>query len=259
MNFRKLINKAVGFSGYKIVNANPPILEQKLRQIKAGDFFDLYFSLINPEDFFLVQLGANDGSFVDPVSKYIKKRNLPSLLVEPQKDVFESLKKNYKTCSNVQFCNCAISDSDGEQHLYTISEKWRETDFFIRGTAIAAFDKASFITSLKREINSSNNEKLKKANIEDVIQKIKVPTLTLSSLLKKYNVSKVDFLQIDCEGYDYEIIKMIDFDKICPKIINFESKRFTSQQRAECESMLEKNGYKIFRHHFDTCAFKTAL
>ena len=44
----------------------------------------------------LVQIGANDGLRFDNINKYIKKYKPKSILVEPIKEYFNELKKNYK-------------------------------------------------------------------------------------------------------------------------------------------------------------------
>lgn len=59
-----------------------------------------------------------------------------------------------------------------------------------------------------------------------VRKKIPVPVMTLSSVIEKYHDNKFpDFLNIDVEGLDYDILKdlMIDRSKNAPKIICAES------------------------------------
>ena len=68
--------------------------------LSRSDFFNLYFSRI-PDDFFFVQIGANDGINHDPLHEYVTKYNLSGLVVEPQPDVFELLRKNYESFKKV--------------------------------------------------------------------------------------------------------------------------------------------------------------
>lgn len=44
----------------------------------------------------------------------------------------------------------------------------------------------------------------------------------LRELIEQNKITRIDFLQIDLEGYDHEIIRMIDFDRIKPAIICFD-------------------------------------
>ena len=55
----------------------------------------------------------------------------------------------------------------------------------------------------------------------------------------------IDLLQIDVEGYDYEIIKMIDFERVKPLIIHFEHGHLPIEQFEECLEVLIKQGYAI--------------
>jgi FkbM family methyltransferase len=258
MQAKKSFKRIFEITGYTISKISIPKNQQSLKQITAEHFFDLYFSTVNPKDFFLIQLGANDGSFVDPLNKYITKYNLAGILIEPQADVFKILKETYSHSDNLIFENIAISKEDGEQTLYTIKDEYKKDDFFLRGTAIASFNKSHFIKSLQRELERKSRLEGRpySKKIEDYIQEVSVKTSTLESLIKKHDIKKVDYLQIDCEGYDYEIIKMIDFEKLSPKIINFESKRLTNDERKECEKLLATKGYQSFRHGYDTCAFR---
>ena len=47
--------------------------------------------------------------------------------------------------------------------------------------------------------------------------------------MKKHNVNDISFILIDTEGYDYEIIKLIDFEKYKPSILIFEHKHLSGQ------------------------------
>ena len=41
--------------------------------------------------------------------------------------------------------------------------------------------------------------------------------------MSKHRVSRVDLLQVDCEGYEYEILKMFDLQRFNPSLVNYES------------------------------------
>ena len=51
---------------------------------------------------------------------------------------------------------------------------------------------------------------------------IEAPSMTFNDLCDKYEIRHIDFLQIDTEGYDAEIIKSIDFTKIKIDTIKYE-------------------------------------
>ncbi|MEZ4688203.1 MAG: FkbM family methyltransferase [Bacteroidia bacterium] len=49
-----------------------------------------------------------------------------------------------------------------------------------------------------------------------------VDIISPESLLQQYTISRIDLLQIDTEGFDYEVIKMFDIGKTQPDAIIFE-------------------------------------
>ena len=55
----------------------------------------------------------------------------------------------------------------------------------------------------------------------------------------------MDLLQIDTEGYDYEILRTIDFSRLRPRFINYERELLQDDGPA-CRSMLSAAGYVLF-------------
>ena len=67
------------------------------------------------------------------------------------------------------------------------------------------------------------NVQSEKAGSHD--RSITVPTLTYSDLISMCNITQVDYLKIDTEGHDYEILKMVDLrGPLRPKYIKIEHK-----------------------------------
>ena len=77
--------------------------------------------------------------------------------------------------------------------------------------------------------------------------------ITFNDLIKKYKVKKIDLLHIDTEGYDYEILKTLDF-KIKPNMILFEHKNLGKNKR-KAWKLLRNKGYKLFKVAGDTLAY----
>ena len=82
------------------------------------------------------------------------------------------------------------------------------------------------------------------------------PSLAIQfeSLLRKHRVEKVDLVQIDTEGYDYAVIKMIDLKKWKPAIINYEHRHLSREEREMCWRYLVDAGYSLYVHGADTAA-----
>jgi len=48
-------------------------------------------------------------------------------------------------------------------------------------------------------------------------------------------------LQIDTEGYDYEVIKLFNIEKSQPKVIIYENEHLTTEQKKLCTQILTEN------------------
>ena len=71
----------------------------------------------------------------------------------------------------------------------------------------------------------------------------KVETISLNDLLQKYNCPKVfDYLSIDTEGTEYEIIKNLNFNKFSSKIITIEH-NYNEVERNKIYKLLAKHNY----------------
>jgi hypothetical protein len=77
-----------------------------------------------------------------------------------------------------------------------------------------------------------------------------------TALLAKYGVHKLDLLQVDAEGYDYQIQKMVDFRNIKPKIIRFEHTNLSALEKGECIQLLVSQDYEVVIGRPDMIAFQ---
>ena len=74
------------------------------------------------------------------------------------------------------------------------------------------------------------------------------------ALIEEQEITHLNLLQIDAEGYDFEVIKMIDFDIIKPSIIKFEHKNLSKRDQEKAHDLLSSNGYAIQCEDCDTFA-----
>jgi FkbM family methyltransferase len=71
-------------------------------------------------------------------------------------------------------------------------------------------------------------EAVTKTGKYSIVENKKIKTYTIEHLLKTYCQGNLpDFLSIDVEGFDFEIIKTIDFDFYKPKVICVESHNYS--------------------------------
>ncbi|MCC5829093.1 MAG: FkbM family methyltransferase [Phycisphaeraceae bacterium] len=190
--------------------------------------------------FFFVQIGANDGVRNDPLRYWILKYGWSGIFVEPLKPLFDRLRKNYASptvsAGHLFFENSAIADENGSREIFKLADKHMRTE--------GQHGLASFYTDRALSTFASR----------DMLDSEIVNCMTLDSLFEKYNVSKIDLLQIDTEGYDFEIIKLIDFNRFCPRIIHFEHRHLSSREYKACLSLLRGWGYKVIEKQYDTAA-----
>ncbi len=91
---------------------------------------------------------------------------------------------------------------------------------------------------------------LKSKNAGIAFKEKKVALDTLHNICEKYNFSDVNFLSIDVEGLDLEILQSIDFNIIRPEVICVETIAFsisnTFSKNLEIGTFLISNGYVVY-------------
>jgi FkbM family methyltransferase len=191
-------------------------------------------------DLFFVQIGAHDGVDDDPIRTMVARYHWGGLLVEPQPDVFAHLVRNYESEPQLIFENAAIAARDGITTLYVPEEGPLQA----AGTCLASLNEAV----VRQRIG-----------LKAPIRKIRVPALTLRSLLAKHHIARVDLLQIDAEGYDFELIKMLDDAGIdLPPLVHFEHANLSRSVRQDCFEHLASRHYRLARDEIDAIAYRPA-
>ncbi|OGG50605.1 hypothetical protein A2704_05040 [Candidatus Kaiserbacteria bacterium RIFCSPHIGHO2_01_FULL_54_36b] len=204
-------------------------------------FLSLYFSHI-PDDFFLVQIGANDGLRGDPLHDAIMQHNPKGILVEPIPSMFEALQETYKDRA-VQLVQLAIAKTPMPLYIGTAPS----------GVSNAGFDERVIQKWMATKFPNGGKEAYLR---EHPITKQEVPTRTFMEFAHEYGISRMDLLQIDCEGYDYEILKQVDFEYFTPTLVNYESRHLSEQDAKAARELLEHKGYMVFTHGSDTSGLK---
>jgi len=92
------------------------------------------------------------------------------------------------------------------------------------------------------------------------INKSKIMTRTFNYLIKK--IKKVDLLDIDVEGNEYEVIKKINFKNISFKIILIEHSLFnaiTKKNTKKIKNLLLKKNYTYIKNFGETSVYINKL
>ena len=96
-------------------------------------------------------------------------------------------------------------------------------------------------------IDKSHTKKMKFLFNKNIINK-KIETITFYEMIKNHNIkiNNIDFLNIDTEGSDFNILKTINIQKYKPKLICVEISQFTKQgDKKKILNYLKSNHYKF--------------
>jgi len=183
---------------------------------------DVFALMVNKfkEDGYFVEFGATNGFDISNTYILEKQFGWRGVLVEPAKMWQENLIKN-RDC-NIEF-DC-VWHTSGE---------------------LLDFDmvKEGELSTLSIFSNSDEHAKARQEKITYVVN-----TISLIDLLKKYNAPKeIDYLSVDTEGSELDILSAFDFNEYRFNCITIEH-NFT-ENREKLKFLLAQNGYKrVFEH-----------
>ena len=161
---------------------------------------------------FFVEFGATNG--INGSNTYLLENrfNWRGILAEPAKIFYNELNKNRK---------CFI-----ETNLV-----WKNS----KSRLLFHEDFAGGLSTIKKFID--HDTQIRKRNKEYILE-----TISLNDLLVKYNAPKIiDYLSIDTEGSEFDILNNFDFNKYKFRIITCEH-NFTPNKN-KIHKLLTKNGY----------------
>ena len=149
---------------------------------------------------------------------HVNDANTLCYLVEALPDHCHKLEKQFGLNPSVIIENSAISDQTTERFFYKYSrDKAKSYGIdhaqWLEGTC--GFD------PMQENDPRGCGDKILKLNLQ-LYDKIKVKCLTWSDFLKKHNISHIDSLKVDTEGYDLEILKQVDFISLGIRKLQFE-------------------------------------
>jgi FkbM family methyltransferase len=168
-------------------------------------------------------IGANKGEYTNLLANEIK--NIKIFSFEPHPKTFEVLFNNCKQ-TNVKLFNCALSSKEGELELFDYESKDGSTH-----------------ASLNAEIFSTIH------NSSVVSHKVNVSTVDI--ICHQNSITEIDFLKIDVEGYELDVLKgaekMLQSESI--KIIQFEFTQLNTTTRLYFKDFWEmlSDSYNIYR------------
>ncbi len=234
---RRMIRRALKFLPAPIRNAISPQKPDPIPPMIAE------FAAATPEVTF-VQIGSCDGKSGDPINQHIMNYGWRGVVVEPVPGNFELLKKTYEGVEGVTCMEVAISDQPGERTFYHLRNTEGQRPWH-------------------QQIGSFHKEHLLKhdlllPNLADYIEEISVKCMTFEELLAHCGIETLDFLQVDAEGYDLEILKQVDFNRWQPSMVIYEEMHLSSEDRDAAMSLLTSCGYDVTSNRKDAIAVRRA-
>jgi FkbM family methyltransferase len=148
-----------------------------------------------------LDLGAHNGIDLSNTRALVEK-GWQGSLVEPHPQIFQNLKENCKNFDGLQLFEFAIGVENGTFDLNAND---------------------TFLSTLKES-------EIERWNGEYSFYKIKCKVLNFNKFIELSIIKKFDFISIDCEGVDYEILTQINLDEVGCKMICIETNGIETQK-----------------------------
>ena len=179
---------------------------------------------------FYVDVGAHNGISINNTLYFEKYHNWSGINIEPIKEVYDKLVENRPNDINI---NCAISNKNG-------------TANFIKNIG-----ETEMISGLKNTFDPRHYDRLKKEinQFGGKTEIINVKTKKLQNILDEHQVKHINYLTIDVEGAEFEVIKSINFNKVFIDVIGFENNY--DDKSMEIITYLEKNNFIVLKKASD--------
>ncbi|MCU4739787.1 FkbM family methyltransferase [Natronoglomus mannanivorans] len=212
--------------------------------------------------FNIIQVGANDGKYNDPIYDFVKdhKDTTNIILVEPMESVIPYLEENYSYHPSSKIVNKAIGDQElSSIRLYGVDQDyWGDInagygedwpDYRIP-TGVTTTNKDQLLQWISKNVRSDSNP-------ENIIEGFDVETVRPDSVIdESQNMNDVQLLQVDAEGMDDKIVYSFLESDIHPNIINIESKHLSQTRQEKYDEKMKSEGYDVYSY---TSSEKLAL
>lgn len=171
-----------------------------------------------------IEFGASDGIRFSNTYYFEKNLNWNGICIEPNPVLFPLLEKN-RACICINGC---ITDFKGT------------SDFFlIHGYGVG-------LSGLLGKYDPGRVEVLKKeiAPYSSKSEVIEVECYSLNDILHEYGIFNIDYLSIDTEGGELDILKSIDFNVFFVDVISVEVHH---RENNKIRSFLTEKGYSYLK------------
>ena len=175
-----------------------------------------------------LDIGAHDGMSFSNTYFFEKDLGWTGFCFEPLPHLFKQLKE----CRECICINACVSSIEGELPFLHVDG----CDEMLSGLC-GTYD--------SRALDAVKNDT---ANFGGELKILQLPSVRLDTILSRYGVNHIDFLSLDTEGCELEILKTIDFSKIAIDVITVEN----NYNEPYIREYLTANGFIFITHlHVD--------
>lgn len=187
-----------------------------------GQDITVFELLGRPPNGTFLDIGANDGKNFSNTLLF-EEKGWSGICVEPHPVVFESLKQN-RICHMVNAC---IVDID------------RTVNFLVVDGS------ANMLSGIKEFCDKHHMERIEKEIAENggSTRTVPIEALSPATLCNRFKVKQIDFLSVDTEGCELQILKAFDFKRVPVRTISVEN----GARSSEIFRYLTSKGYKLIK------------
>lgn len=213
----------------------------EFNSVLHGKFHRLTEFLSDPK---FLQIGAADGKLAENLHDTFMQSDWRAVMLEPLPDMFEKLRETYASKPKFRLVNAALAPYDGFANIRRIPpESVRDDELWAHGISSMDGTRSSFTEGpvppgVAVELTS-------RSRLERVV------TMTFETLRRQTDLDRIDYLQIDTEGYDLIALRQIDLVRYRPFLINCEIFNLSLSDRAEVFGHLQRHGYSLTISEWD--------
>ena len=186
---------------------------------------------------FFVDVGAHDGISINNTLYFERYNGWTGINIEPIESVYNKLVTNRPFCVNIK---CAVSNTDGNSE-FILNKGYSE-----------------LISGLKSSYDGRHLSRLQKENImtSSTTEIVNVCTKRLETIFDEQGVTRVNYMSVDVEGGEYDVIKSINFDKVFIDVIGFENNY--NDMSVPIVKYLESKNFRVCHKSMDIFMINTS-
>lgn len=178
---------------------------------------------------FFVEFGATDGVILSNTLLLETEFGWNGILAEPNPGFFARLEQN-RNCTLSPDC---IMGETGQEVTFVLADEYG---------GVAEFGVEDAHVERRRAFQDANHV-------------LTLTTISLDDFLRKYNAPRrIDYMSIDTEGSEYEILRHFPFDDWDIRLMTIEHNY--APLRADIRALMESNGYACREEQWDDWYYK---